>query len=451
VPSLESVQAALSQLAEWGNLIAQPDTARVSTLEDFYRARFVYRLSAEGEAVEAGMAAFEQALARRAELQSVALEDIEARVEALYRLSTEAPLDVTKVHQALRDLLVVFTSLSENAQAFMAGIARSLELQHAEAQALMSYKQRLIDYLERFVGDLVVRSSAIAGVLGHLKSSTDALLSAAARREARDAAPDDADSATVFEQKLVAWRERWTGLELWVVASPLRPSQAELLRGRARSAIPQLLAAISSLNDRRSGKSDRSADFQILARWFAECESDYDAHRLYRAAFALSPARHLALLCPEADVPASTPWSKAPAVAIHPKLRERGSLAPRGPSPRVRDRTRERHLLAAALAAEQAQIDAARAKLACGRPVPLSDLGPLDKHEFRLLLTLIGEALAAQKTPEDAVERHSGDGTLRIRLVPLDARRTAHIQTDLGTFSGRDHELTVWHSGEPHP
>jgi uncharacterized protein (TIGR02677 family) len=89
VPSIEGVQAALSQLADWGNLIAQPDTSRVSTLEDFYRARFVYRLSAEGEAVEAGMAAFEEALARRAELQSVALEDIEARLEALYRLSKE--------------------------------------------------------------------------------------------------------------------------------------------------------------------------------------------------------------------------------------------------------------------------------------------------------------------------------------------------------------------------
>jgi uncharacterized protein (TIGR02677 family) len=448
VPSLESVQAALSQLAEWGNLIAQPDTSRVSTLEDFYRARFVYRLSAEGEAVEAGMAAFEQALARRAELQSVALEDIEARLEALYRLSTEAPLDATKVHQALRDLIAVFTSLSENAQAFMAGIARSLELQHAEAQALMGYKQRLIDYLERFIGDLVVRSGAIASVLAQLQPNTDALLSAAARRETRDAAPDDADSAAVFEQKRAAWRERWIGLQLWFVAGPQQPSQAELLRGRARSAIPQLLAAISSLNERRSGKSDRSADFQVLARWFAECESDYDTHRLYRAAFALSPARHLALLCPEADVPASTPWSEAPAVAIHPKLRERGSLSPRGPAPRARDRSHERRLLAATLAAEQARVDAARAKLARGQPVLLSALGPLDRHEFSLLLTLIGEALAAQRTTEDAVERHSGDGTLRIRLVPLAAQSTAHVQTDLGTFSGRDHELTVWRSGE---
>ena len=34
-----------------GNLEAQPDMARVSSLSDYYRARFLYRLSAGGEAV----------------------------------------------------------------------------------------------------------------------------------------------------------------------------------------------------------------------------------------------------------------------------------------------------------------------------------------------------------------------------------------------------------------
>ncbi len=44
-PSLDEIQHALSQLADWGNLEAHPDTARVSNVEDFYRARFLYRLS----------------------------------------------------------------------------------------------------------------------------------------------------------------------------------------------------------------------------------------------------------------------------------------------------------------------------------------------------------------------------------------------------------------------
>ena len=52
LPRIEDVNAALTQLTAWGNLESHPDTARVSSLSDFYRARFLYRLSQGGEAVE---------------------------------------------------------------------------------------------------------------------------------------------------------------------------------------------------------------------------------------------------------------------------------------------------------------------------------------------------------------------------------------------------------------
>ena len=47
----------------------------------------------------------------------------------------------------------------------MAGLARTIELQRAEVAAVMSFKSRLIDYLQRFIGDLVTRSSQIAELL----------------------------------------------------------------------------------------------------------------------------------------------------------------------------------------------------------------------------------------------------------------------------------------------
>ena len=56
-PRIEEVNAALAQLTAWGNLESHPDTARVSSLSDFYRARFLYRLSQGGEAVEVGAGA----------------------------------------------------------------------------------------------------------------------------------------------------------------------------------------------------------------------------------------------------------------------------------------------------------------------------------------------------------------------------------------------------------
>lgn len=448
-PRIEEVGAALAQLTEWGNLESQPDTARVSSLTDFYRARFLYRLSHGGEAAEAGLTLFFQTLNRRAELQTVALEDITSRLLALrqlidYPAAAEAP-DVAKMHEVLRDLVRVFEDLAENAQAFMAGVARSIELQQSQVNAVIAYKRRLIDYLERFMGDLVRRSDTIAQQILYLSTRVDPIFFQIAGREASDAAPgNEQDLLDEKTRRWQSWRERWKGLRGWFLSQGAEPPQAELLRARARAAIPQLLAAITAMNERRSGRSDRSADFRTLAQWFAACDTESQAHRLGRAAFALQPARHFSLN-PHAEesLPASTPWADAPPLEINPRLREYGEAAPRGPLARVRDRSAERSLMAEQLSEESRQVEAARRRLATGQPIRLSAIGELDTHAFGLFLSLLGEALAEQGRPDDPVERQTGDGLLRIRMEPLEAGSHACITTLAGTFSGRDHLLTI--------
>jgi uncharacterized protein (TIGR02677 family) len=397
--------------------------------------------------VEAALATFARTLSRQSELQTVALEDILTQLSALTALAAEPMPDAAKVHGVLRDLVRVFEGLADNAQAFMAGVARTIELQQADVQAVIAFKQRLIDYLQRFVSDLVARSGAIASRIAHLNTAIEPLLLLAAERERRDSAPGANDQQAALQMRLASWRERWRGLSRWFISDGHIQAQSELLRAKARSAIPQLLAAVAALNERRSGRSDRSTDFRVLARWFADAASDDEAHRLWRAAFALNPARHLSLqseaaACHE-HLPASTLWAEAPAVPIHPRLREQGELTPRGPPPHVRERDAERALLASYIAEERTQIDVARAALANGRPARLSDLGALDAQAFRLFLTLLGEALVAQSRPDAAVECHSADGLLRIRLEPLADGSIARIETALGVFSGRDHVLTV--------
>jgi uncharacterized protein (TIGR02677 family) len=454
-PRIEEVNGALAQLAEWGNLESQPDTARVSSISDFYRARFLYRLSHGGEAVETGLAVFFQTLERRAELQTVALEDIASRLQALQQLIdqsvTEDGLDVAKAHQVLRDLVGVFNDLTENAQAFMAGVARSLELQQAEANAVIAYKRRLIDYLDRFLSDLVRRSDSIALFIQRLAPRVDPVFLQIAEREARDSAPDDeGDQTNEKMRRWQAWRERWKGLRGWFLSTGAEPPQAELLRSRARAAIPQLLSAIAAVNDRRSGRSDRSADFRTLAHWFAACGSDGEAHRMARAAFALHPARHFSLnLEAGEELPANTPWADAPPLTISPRLREYGEATPRGPLARVRDRSEERAFMAAHLSEEARQVEAARQRLATGQAFRLSEIGELDTHAFGLFQSLLGEALAEQAHPDQIVERQTGDGLLKIRMEPLGVATEARIATPGGVFAGRDHLVTISYTQAP--
>ncbi len=453
-PLSEDVNAALQQLVAWGNLEAQHDTQRVSTLEDFNRARYLYRLSHGGEATEAALATFAEMLGRRAELQSVALEDISSRLGALLRIAGEAQPDAVKAHEILRDLVRVFESLADNAQAFMAGIARSIDLQQGGEAALVDYKTRLIEYLQRFIGELIARSDGIRADIAALAPGIDAILLVVAEREAKDAAPGAGlvSEARLRHDAVVAartsrldiWRERWSGFTGWFFATGHEPAQSDLLRKRAVAAIPQLMSAITALNERRSGRSDRSADFRTLARWFAEATSDADGHRLARAAFALNPARHFALDADsDENVPASTPWAAAPPLRIHPRLRTHGEAVARGGPPKVKSRDEARRLLALENQEEHRQIESAKARLATGRPMRLSEVGELDSGAFSLFLSLLAEALGEQAAPDQTVERPSGDGALQIRLEPLGPETWAEIETPDGRFGGRDHIVTV--------
>lgn len=443
VPSLDEVQSLLSQLVDWGNLRAQADTTRVTTVEDFYRAKFLYQLSREGEAVETGLVAYVTALQRRATLQTVALEDIQTQLTALARLATQDAPDAAQIHQILRELAHVFEDLAGNAEDFMAGLARTVELQAADASTVMVYKDRLIDYLQRFIGDLVAASGRIAESLLALEP-VEPLLAAAAAREARDAAPgeNETEADAARARALDAWQERWSGLRGWFIAGDSGPSQAERLRARARSAIPRLLSAIARVNERRTGRSDRAADYRRLAHWFAGTETVADAHRLWRAAFGLSPARHLALAVEE-EVAAATPWAEAQAIAIEPTLRERGRLPSTGGACRVRDRSAEKRLLARRIAAEDAALAAARQRLITDRITRLSAITRLERKAFHLFLSILGELLAAMRTPDEPIERRTSDGSLALTLVPIDDAPIVSLETEDGVFMGRDHWIHI--------
>ena len=452
---LTAVTDALAKLVTWGNLRADPDTSRVTTVEDFHRARFLYQLTERGEAAEQALAAYDEALGRRGALQAVALSDIATQLQALLEFAGQAAPDAAKVHLLLRGLVSRFTDLAENAQAFMGSLQRTIDLHDADVDAFRAYKDRLIDYLERFIRDLVGTGGKIASLIEEIERlGIGKLLDIAAWREAEDAAPGQGDGADdprrqEFQRIRPLWQDRWHGVRTWFVSAQHHPSQAKLLRSQARAAIPQLLQVVAALNERRSGRSDRSADFRSLAKWFAQAPDDAALHRLWRSAFGLSASRHLTVdadtleMRAEDPVSANTPWAEAPPLEISPRLRKTGSYERRGKPNCVLDRTDQRRYLAELATREAAETAAARAALVTSRPTRLTDLGELDPTAFRMFLALLGDALAARTPGEHTVETTTSDGSMAIRLTALDGAKQAEISTAHGVLRGPDHLVEI--------
>jgi uncharacterized protein (TIGR02677 family) len=102
------VAHALESLEAWGNLRSDPDTSRVTTVDDFYRTRYLYQFTREGEAAERALEEYDRALGQRGELQSVALEDIRVRLHALRREGEAQDPDAAVAHGLLRELAALF-------------------------------------------------------------------------------------------------------------------------------------------------------------------------------------------------------------------------------------------------------------------------------------------------------------------------------------------------------
>ncbi len=445
----EAVVKALDALAGWGNLRADPDTARVTAVEDFYRKRFIYQLTRAGEATEAALGTYDEVLGRRGELQAVALHDIVTQLRALLVIAAEDEPDPAKAYLALSVLTARFTDLADNARAFMGSLQRTIDLHDVEVETFLAYKDRLIQYLERFIQDLITLGGRIALLIGELEvqGRVGPLLDLAAAREAADAAPEEAAHAEAAARQ--RWAARWSGLAEWFVSGEGRESQARLLRGRALNSIPQLLAVVRQLNERRAGRSDRSADFRELARWFAHAQDDATRHRLWRVAFGLYSSRHLTV---DADTlsertarpePASTPWERARPLRISPQLRRTGSYERRGKPNKVTDRSEAKRRLADIAARQAEQAGEARALLATDGPVRLSRLGELEPRAFDLFLGLLGDALATWRPDMTSTMATSGDGSMEIRLTALDDGTTAEVRTRHGVFSGPDHLVDI--------
>jgi uncharacterized protein (TIGR02677 family) len=449
----DQLTEALDQLVRWGNLRADVDTSRVTTVEDFHRKRSLYQLTAAGQAAEQAIAFYEEAIGRRGQLQSVALADIAGQLQALLMLARDSDPDPAKVHLLLLSVRARFESLADNAQAFMSALRRAIDFSDGNVDGFIAYKERLIDYINRFIADLANSGAQIAVLLADLEAAGhERLLAVAARREAADAVPEGADAAESLaqaqERALDAWRNRWRGLDDWFTSRDAgHPSQARLLRQSAVTAIKQLIDAVGLLNERRSGRSDRSADFAVLARWFAEAPDDAAAHRLWRAAFGLSPARHLSVTGDTADewrdLQAGTPWREAPPIRISPQLRKTGSYERRGKPSQVKDRSAARELLRHRAEHEAAQTAEARRRLSTGGPILLSSLDVLDPRAFRLFLSLLGDALAARAPGETEVKIVTSDGTMEVRLRLIPDGGTAAIKTEDGMLTGPEHVIEI--------
>ena len=360
----EELGPLLDQLHAWGNLDRGKDYVDASSIEEFYRVKWLYQLSECGEAAERALEVFENSLGQPGELQTVALREIIEYLEAIHRL-LEAPgdggPDLGKLYQEFTHLDQRFDEFTSQAQRFMRSLLGTIELHGLTQDEFLLYKEHLVDYLERFVQELVISAHEIEQRIRAIEKAgiRDLWPGLAQQARADSLTPNDPVELTAEIRRRDG---RWEGLRQWFLGDADGRSQAEMLRARTREAIPALLVALQSFHDRRETGSDRQRDWRQLARWFAETPDEESAHRLWRVGFALTPARHLRIneeslaRREELDEGARTRWLDAEPMWLEPQLRKSGRGPGAGRPPPIVDLAREREMLRRLAEEENVQI-----------------------------------------------------------------------------------------------
>jgi uncharacterized protein (TIGR02677 family) len=426
--SEQQISSALVQLCDWGNLRALGEEPAS------------FQITSAGEAAERALQSFFLSQAVDFAVHPCGVAAVRYALQELQRLSVEQVATSDRAHQNFLVLHELVEEFSTSANVFLARLQESSDLEASEVR-------RRLDVGRQFIDELKLESNRIADIVKRIGDpGFEKLLHSVADGWIRDSS---GQSAEMVRGACDRWRAVWSRIKFWFVSEENIPCNAEILRDHAGAALDRLDAIVNATHKGRTPRVDRSTDFRILARWFAQTESDADAHRLWRAAFGLGSARHLSVDDAtieerEADgVPTGSSWLQAPPVRTSAIVKNHRSQSVTGSLTRIVDRRIEKQKLAEVCDAEVQRVLDAQRRFGIGDRIRLSELERLESAEFELLLDVLAEAVSTRASDMDRVEFFSADGSLKVRLEPTGDDRQALIFTSEGVFSGPDHWLHI--------
>lgn len=431
----DTVEARCRQLVRWGNLVPSLRDARVSSVQDYLRARSRYQVSSLGGRVHRGAVEIMEAADGAREVARELLGEIAdslAEVVAITKLprSADRADKLAGVVTTIFNNQRLFTASVTDFYAYIAAVLSRFDLYGDE---YAQFKGLLLDYVDLITADVNRHAPLIAERLALVSQRLDELLSildSVARLELGDLAS--------VERAGGRSRSDWAQLQQWYTGSG-QDSGPEQLRAAAGQALGQLLANAKRMLHSTSTGFSRRADLLRLAGWFQH-SSDDEAHQIFTAAFGVWSTRHLSLGPEEPDprVGPMTSWITADPIDVPVSLRERGTRSAKGRSARVPDISGDRAAVEAAARMEAERNALVAAELSAAGYLDGAHLSPQARTA---LLDELARLLATDTTtitnhdlgvvlhaaPGGSTTVNSPDGSLIVHGFQLSCRPAAPV------------------------
>lgn len=418
------VETALDQLVDWGSLLRDQDTSKVSSLEEFKRKRSIYQLSTVGQISHESAYNVITAAAEQGSLQKVMLSAILDDLRALAAELAEPTPSATVVFRTLNSLSNNFENLTRNASDFHNMIARVRKSnEEQDEEHFIAYKSMLLSYLESFLGKLDRTKVQIARAIRAVEEQ--GVLRMCDLAASLDDTPtlEEADRAT-------EWVARWNGIANWFVSDGFTQSGVAGLENATRTAITDLMIVLKRIYDSQHRRITRVGDLVALSRFFRDCESQEAADRLFAVSFGLWSCRHLGGIDEDAeDTSPLTSWWDANPALVPTLLREPSKRVEHSWSPKAENHEMNKSALIAKQR-ERMRAQAEAVSRLVANPGKLTG-GVLDRWEANIVRGLFTRARHLPST-NGIWKAKSADGRLTLIVQP---GKATEIRTEEGTLT----------------
>jgi uncharacterized protein (TIGR02677 family) len=217
------------------NETSAPPTPRGRAV-GLYRRRYLYRLTAIGEAAHA-VREVEATVGRSGSLQVSMLLEVRDSLEALAEAARAS--DAPGMVRALHRLRGAFESLTQEANLFLGDLDRHAGAERIEEDRFLAHKQALLVYLGLFLEDLRRLRSELAERVAEVDGLEPSRVLALAVTAAE--LPPSMDGVDLASRWQAEERERWAGIHAWFAGDAAGPPRVERLHSVAVEAVVRAL------------------------------------------------------------------------------------------------------------------------------------------------------------------------------------------------------------------
>lgn len=419
----------LAQLVKWNNLIARQDMTNAKTVEEYKKKRFRYQSTPYTIEIERMLVVLEKKVGDTFQ-GSLERSQFDRLLQALVTLQKEVESTISKnSEECMRiweDVFRYFQTIRTSTADYIAYINSEHTDQRMQTEAFLVYKNQFTNYLRDFIVSLQKTSLQIGERLYEL--SPDVLEPFFQKLiEHRSSIPRLEDVSSSVKEWKMEYKEYWDSLRQWFLGTPTQQSELEILQWQTNEMIRRMTRYVQRIGERQQHFRSRKNDYLQLAKWFTNCSTLEEAHKLSSVVFGAMSIQHLQLEEGTTDNLHSDTWEEIPVeLTIKPRTnryREKtkpGSMVSNGEK---KKRQREEYL--AERRKERELIDHYMTEGA----IQLSSLTKVEPFIRKVLLGWIGKSMASKdrkvKTDyglivkvtidvDNMIVLESNDGTLKM-------------------------------------